>query len=312
MEDENWQEMTPEQMAEKLAKECGREETAKANEELEWAYIKEKVSVLETCQKASEEVYQMLLDCDMPSTVQNVVAAYEMLENRNDAFRKFFRNNPEETGNLKEEFAEVKQQILEQFAEAVKTPEEMAKAQKALADTAENVMKTMINESDNVTSLDIRQMKLLNTQIAMGTALVKEEKYAIPVLVGDEITNVSLKIVRGKEKKGMVDIMFSTERLGQVTARFTSGKDGVSGYVASEREETTKLLEQKADVLADNISEEGAAFIRYLTSGKQNVSGQVRDGGEERPREGTEAYAVQTKTLYHMAESFIRLVKGIE
>lgn len=312
MEDENWQELTPEQLAERLAEESGQEETAKADGELERAYIKEKVAVLETCQKASEEVYQMLLDCDMPSTVQNVIAAYEMLENRNDAFRKFFQDNPEDTGNLKEEFAEVKQQILEQFAEAVKTPEEMAEAQKALADTAENVMKTMINESDDVTSLDIRQMKLLNTQIAIGTALVKEEKYAIPVLVGDEITNVSLKIVRGKEKKGMVDIVFSTERLGQVAARFSSGKDGVSGYVAAEREETTKLLEQNADVLAESLSEEGTADIRYLTSEKLNGSAPGRDSAEGRPEEGAEAYAVQTKTLYHMAESFIRLVKGLE
>lgn len=312
MEDENWQELTPEQLAERLAEESSREETAKADAQLEQAYIKEKVAVLETCQKASEEVYQMLLDCGMPSTVQNVIAAYEMLENRNEAFRKFFQENPEDTGNLKEEFAEAKQQILERFAEAVKTPEEMAEAQKALADTAENVMKTMINESDDVTSLDIRQMKLLNTQIAIGTAMVKEEKYAIPVLVGDEITNVSLKIVRGKEKKGMVDIVFSTERLGQVAASFSSGKDGVSGYVAAERKETTRLLEQNAGVLAENLSQEGTADIRYLTTEKLNLSALGREIAEGQPEEGTEAYRVQTKTLYHMAESFIRLVKGLE
>lgn len=312
MEDENWQELTPEQLAERLAEESSREETAKADAQLEQAYIKEKVAVLETCQKASEEVYQMLLDCGMPSTVQNVIAAYEMLENRNEAFRKFFQANPEDTGNLKEEFAEVKQQILERFAEAVKTPEEMAEAQKALADTAENVMKTMINESDDVTSLDIRQMKLLNTQIAIGTAMVKEEKYAIPVLVGDEITNVSLKIVRGKEKKGMVDIVFSTERLGQVAASFSSGKDGVSGYVAAERKETTRLLEQNAGVLAENLSQEKTADIRYLTTEKLNLSALGREIAEGQPEEGTEAYRVQTKTLYHMAESFIRLVKGLE
>ena len=312
MEDEGWQELTPEQLAERLAEESSREETVKADTQLEQAYMKEKTAVLETCQKAPEEVYQMLLDCDMPTTVQNVIAAYELLENRNEAFRKFFRDNPEDTGNLKGEFAEAKQQVLEQFAEAVKTPEEMAEAQKALADTAENVMKTMINESSDVTSLDIRQMKLLNTQIAIGTALVKEEKYAIPVLVGDEITNVSLKIVRGKEKKGMVDIVFSTERLGQVAASFTSGKDGISGYVAAEREETTKLLAQNAGVLSENLSEEGTADIRYLTSEIRNVSVFGRDSMEGRPREGTEAYAVQTKTLYHMAESFIRMVKGLE
>ncbi len=307
MDDEGWLDLTPEQLAQKLAGVTAEKDTA--DTELEQAYINEKVADLEACKKAPEEVYQMLLDCDMPSTVQNVLAAYEMLENRNDAFRKFFQNHPAAKGNQAEELAEIKQQILEKFAEAVKTPEEMAKAQEALADTAENVMKTMINESEDVTGLDIRQMKLLNTQIAIGTALIKEEKYAIPVLVGDEITNISLKIVRGKEKKGLVDITFSTDRLGQVTARFSCEQSGVRGYVAAEREETTKLLEQNAEALADNISEEGEADIRYLTAEKLNTS--VLKGGDtqEQPEAGTKEYAVQTKTLYHVAESFIRLVK---
>lgn len=309
MEDENWLELTPEQLADKLT-EFTAEENA-ADTELEQAYINEKVADLEACRKAPEEVYQMLLDCDMPSTVQNVLAAYEMLENRNDAFRKFFQSHPETNGNQAEELAEIKQQILEKFAEAVKTPEEMAKAQEALADTAENVMKTMINEGEDVTSLDIRQMKLLNTQIAIGTAQIKEEKYAIPVLVGDEITNISLKIVRGREKKGLVDITFSTERLGQVSARFSCEQSGIRGYVAAEREETTKLLEQNAQPLVDSFQEEGETDIRYLTAEKLNVS--VSKGGDTQanPKEGTEEYAVQTKTLYHMAESFIRLVKGL-
>lgn len=309
MEDESWLELTPEQLAQKLAGDTAEKETVET--ELDQAYINEKAADLEACRKAPEEVYQMLLDCDMPSTVQNVLAAYEMLENRNDAFRKFFQNLPETTGSHAEEIDEIKQQILEKFAEAVKTPEEMAKAQEALADTAENVMKTMINESEDVTSLDIRQMKLLNTQIAIGTAQVKEEKYAIPVLVGNEITNISLKIVRGKERKGLVDITFSTDRFGQVTARFSSEQSGIRGYVASEREETTKLLEQNAGVLADNLSGEGETDIRYLTAEKLNSSALKGSEAQEQPEAGTKEYEVQTKTLYHIAESFIRLVKGL-
>ena len=42
--------------------------------------------------------------------------------------------------------ADIEQQVLEEFAESVKSPKDMAKAQKVLAETAENVMKSMKNE----------------------------------------------------------------------------------------------------------------------------------------------------------------------
>ena len=168
----------------------------------------------------------------------------------------------------------------------------------------------MIREDETVTSIDLRQMKLFTTQLALGTAQAKEERYAIPVLVGDEVTSISLKIVRGKEKKGMVDIAFSTEALGQVTARLTAGGDGVSGYVAAEREETTKLFSKHAKELAEGIGEE-VADIRYFTAQAARDAA-VREETTERPKEESEEYRIQTGRLYHIAESFIRMVKGME
>ena len=77
----------------------------------------------------------------------------------------------------------------------------MAEAQRKLADTAENVMKTMMMSEDNLTSLDLQELKMMHTQIALGSAAAKKEEYAVPVLVQGETCNVSLKIVRGEEKE---------------------------------------------------------------------------------------------------------------
>ncbi len=315
LEDDSWLDLTPEQLAEKLKESGMKNETVVQEEALEQAYRQEKTSALEACQKAPQEVYQMLMDCDMPATVQNVLAAYEMITNRNEAFRRFFEKRPNEKNTLDEEFQAAKQKLLEDFAEAVKTPEEMAKAQKELAETAENVMKTMIDSDESVRELDIRQMKMLNTQIAIGTAQLKEETYAIPVLVGDEVTNVSLKIVRGKEKKGMVDISLSTDRLGEIVARLSAINSGISGYIASDRKTTTELFASHAAEFSQILGGENAD-ISYVTSGNLNASGRSTNGeiGREEvsKEQGTEDYEIQTKTLYYMAESFIRLVKGLE
>ncbi len=46
-------------------------------------------------------------------------------------------------------------------------PEAMAEAQEKLGVLAENVMRGML-ESDDVTSVDIREMRLLSTQLSIG------------------------------------------------------------------------------------------------------------------------------------------------
>lgn len=296
LQEEDWQELTPEELLGKLS------------ETEEGGYLKEELNDLNRAAAAPQEVYELLQECDMPASVRNILAAQELLSDANGVYRRFFEKSEKETDAL-EELAAAKETILEEFAEAVKSPEELAKAQKELADTAERVMKTMIREDESVTSIDLRQMKLFTTQIALGTAQAKEERYAIPVLVGDEVTSVSLKIVRGKEKKGVVDIAFSTESLGSIKARLTAAKEGISGYVASDREETTRMLLEHAQGFEEELGET-VADIRYITA--QTIKdGTQKDEAESKPQQD-EAYQIQTKRLYHMAESFIRTVKGMK
>lgn len=302
----DWEEMTPEQLAEAL-------ESADEEYELDHAYAKERLAVLDECAKASEEAYQMLEAYDMPATVYHVMAAEELLQNRNKAYQKFFQNDRTEDADT--DLAAVKEEILQRFAEAVKTPEDMAEAQKALADTAENVMKTMIIESDQVNSLDIKAMKLLNAQISLGTAAAKEENYAIPVLVGDEVTNVSLKIVRGKEKKGMVDILFSTDITGKIAAQLRATEDGIRGYVVSDTPTGREWLEVHAPELEKNLqtTEHPTVQLDYLTSEGLDLNRFGKnDKSEDTTQQTTADRQVQTKELYHMAEAFLTVVKGFE
>ena len=97
-------------------------------------------------------------------SVSTILAAQEMIGNRNGMFRKLFAKA---TDTEDVTLADIEQQVLEEFAESVKSPKDMAKAQKVLAETAENVMKSMKNES-NVTSLDLKEMRMVQTQIELG------------------------------------------------------------------------------------------------------------------------------------------------
>lgn len=120
----------------------------------------------------------MLADYDVPNTVYNVLAAQEYMENRNGAFRKLFasKRSRRQIRISKPPKAE----MLEKYGEAVKTPEEMKAAEEELEKRAASVMDTMLVDHANVTSMQVKEMKLMRTQIELGGMLAKNETYAIP------------------------------------------------------------------------------------------------------------------------------------
>ena len=255
----------------------------------------------------------MLSSHDIPVTAYNILAASRLAEGRN-VFKSLFSH---EDLNQEIDLEEVKADILEKFAEAVKTPEEMAEAQEKLAEVAENVMKTMI-ESPDIRNMDIREMRIMRQQIELGTRLSKEETYAIPVLVADELTNVQLKIVRGKKERGKLDIIFDSPKLGKVAANFQVQPDSVKAYIVSDSRQTADALRAQEDSLRQRFGFlDGEDFhweMNVVYSDHVDLSHFVsaeRNDPSQQDKE-SDAYQVQTKSLYGMAKAFLEEVKHME
>ncbi len=295
----NWEDMTPEQLKEAL-------EQLPVDEEAQRGYMEQELADYRASAMASEDVYKMLERYDLPKTVSTILAAQEMISNRNGMFRKLFARAAD-TENVT--LADLKQQIFEEFAEAVKTPEDMAKAQKVLAEKAENVMKTMINESE-VTSVDLKEMRMVHTQIALGTRMAKEETYHIPVLVGDSVTGVSLKIVRGTEEKGRVDVLFGGENIGEVSARISVKGEKIEAYIVSDTEATLDAFREQEEEFSAMLSAEGGQEVelRYVHAQRAD---QISFSQQSPSIPQEERSETQTRTLYHMAESFLRTVQNL-
>lgn len=298
-------EMTPEELLWQL-------KDTESDKQMEESWQKQQMDTFSNAKEAEAQVLRMLTGYDMPVTAYNVMAANQMLHNRNGIFKALFEpeNQPEDM-----DLEQVKAELLEDFAEAVKTPEDMAKAQQKLAETAENVMKTMANVQ-NVQSMDVRDLKILRQEIELGTKMSKEETYAIPVLVADELTNVQLKIVRGKEERGRVDVIFDSPKLGKVAASFQVQKDAVKGYLASDSKDTIQEFQAQKEAICESLGmEEGMSVsLDVIQSDELELSRFVE---KERKTQETatsteEAYQVQTRTLYGVAKVFLEAIKQIE
>lgn len=299
------EEMTPEELLWQL-------KHTQVDASSEESYYQEQLQQFAMAKEAEEQVIKMLTGYDMPVTAYNVLAAGQMLQNRNGVFKTLFERKEGEEPDT--DLEQVKQDVLEEFAEALKTPEDMAKAQKKLAETAENVMKGMA-EARDVQSFDIRNLKILRQEIELGTKMSREENYAIPVLVADELTNVQLKIVRGTEERGRLDVLFDSSELGKVTARFQIQGVKVKGYIASDSQETVRLLQEQQDVLQKELGMENTLFpnLNIIQSDGLELNRFFMDdrGYGDISSQTEDEYQVQTRELYGMAKVFLDTVKGL-
>ena len=282
------------------------------------AYVKEEEAVEEMAReqtrqevaealKSEEAVYQMLDKYDLPQTPAFLSSISEMLRDRNSVYRNLqrFASGNSQDASAKQ-ISDLIEDLIEEYGEACKTPKEMADAQHKLEETAEKVMKNMLVEKD-VTSIDVRGMKLVMTQIqALGKMGEQSETYNIPILVEDKLGNLSLKIVRGSEEKGLVDVALNMDESGAVSASFRYENGQISGDVAFEKEDIAGLFSEHMPYLANAMRQETGLPVSfaYATDAGTNVD----DFYEKEDADFAvtkEQDAVSTKVLYGIARSFI-------
>lgn len=314
-----WQNMTPEQLAEALSQ---IEETPEVQQDAQ-RYAQEQLEEVQQALNASQEVYEYLDRYDISNSVANIMAVNNMLRHPNQMMDKLWKEYNFSTDSV-EKIEDLKQQVLDAFGESIKTPEELAEAQETLAEVAEHVMETMIIEDPDVNTIDVRAMKQATMQFQLCAKKSKEESFMIPVQTGDGVTAVSLKVVRGKKEKGWVDILFDTNKLGKVAASFQAKEDGVSGMIAVDEEDTQMFLSEHLDTLTEALREGTdaetenidikIAYVSDLSLEHYEIS-QITREARLKKEGGLATNAnnpVQTRRLYHIAEGFIQSMQKLQ
>lgn len=298
---------TPEQLKETFEK-------MPEDEALNTAYEKEQLSQFSEGFIPSEDVYRFMEHYDITNSMINVTAVTRMLKSPKEMFDEFWKGAKEDT------VKGLKQEVLERFAEAIKNPDELAEAQEELAEKAEHAMEGMIIEDPSARSVDLRRMKILARQFSVAANRAKEECFMIPLQVGDEVTGVSLKIVRGKKEKGLVDLIFESNSLGKVSASFEAKEGEISGTILTERTETREAFGKKITDIEEKIkeNEQEKVDIHIVSGGdfslehQQILSIEREKKIEESSSNEQKENVVQTKRLYNIAEEFIKWIQSIE
>lgn len=298
VQNDNWLDMTPEQL---------RQAVYEANEDnaLSEQYATEQLRQFNQAVSVPENVYAFLEKYDVKTTAVNLMAASRLMKNPSEAVRNLWERGDSATART------LLDETLRRFSESVKNPKELAQAQETLADTAEHVMDSMIIEDRHTGSIDIRQMKLLCSQLRIASNMSRQENYIVPIETADGVTGMKLSIVRGEDKKGLVDIFLEDKKCGRVAAYFEAKENSVSAMIVTDDEQTKKLFEDNITMFEAGISD-GEQRVRIDVALEHDISAKeskMSDNETEKQLDGSES--VQTTRLYHIAEQFIVNVQRV-
>lgn len=306
VQDDSWLEMTPEQL---------RQAVYEANEDnaLSEQYATEQLRQFNQAVSVPENVYAFLEKYDVKTTAVNLMAASRLMKNPSEAVRNLWERGDSATARA------LLDETLRRFSESVKNPKELAQAQETLADTAEHVMDSMIIEDRHTGSIDIRQMKLLCSQLRIASNMSRQENYIVPIETADGVTGMKLRIVRGEDKKGLVDIFLEDKKCGRVAAYFEAKENSVSAMIVTDDEQTKKLFEDNITMFEAGISD-GEQRVRidvaleHDISAKESKMSDMKSNTEsdnETKKQLDGGESVQTTRLYHIAEQFIVNVQRV-
>ena len=306
VQDDSWLEMTPEQL---------RQAVYEADEDntLSEQYATEQLRQFNQAVSVPENVYAFLEKYDVKTTAVNLMAASRLMKNPSEAVRNLWERGDSATARA------LLDETLRRFSESVKNPKELAQAQETLADTAEHVMDSMIIEDRHTGSIDIRQMKLLCSQLRIASNMSRQENYIVPIETADGVTGMKLRIVRGEDKKGLVDIFLEDKKCVRVAAYFEAKENSVSAMIVTDDEQTKKLFEDNITMFEAGISD-GEQRVRidvaleHDISAKESKMSDMKSNTEsdnETKKQLDGGESVQTTRLYHIAEQFIVNVQRV-
>lgn len=306
VQDDSWLEMTPEQL---------RQAVYEADEDntLSEQYATEQLRQFNQAVSVPENVYAFLEKYDVKTTAVNLMAASRLMKNPSEAVRNLWERGDSATARA------LLDETLRRFSESVKNPKELAQAQETLADTAEHVMDSMIIEDRHTGSIDIRQMKLLCSQLRIASNMSRQENYIVPIETADGVTGMKLRIVRGEDKKGLVDIFLEDKKCGRVAAYFEAKENSVSAMIVTDDEQTKKLFEDNITMFEAGISD-GEQRVRidvaleHDISAKESKMSDMKSNTEsdnETKKQLDGGESVQTTRLYNIAEQFIVNVQRV-
>lgn len=272
------------------------------NDDTNRELYQETMKQVQQARTVENSVLEMLLEFKQPVTVNHILAADSLMNERGKMIKELMELSSKALKKNKSKDRELLM-AAERVTDQLISKEAANAAYEELVGVEQGVVEDAMEEMTEY--VDVRSLKMLHSQIQLTGSLSKEENYEVPIKVGEEITSVNLKIIRGSGANGNVSITMNCELYGQIAASFHVKADRITGLLVSDTQEGYAFLRS----LDKDIRIAMAGDSYRVTKLNYAKSNQVDLNQFTEIEKSQEESQVNTKALYQCAKQFIVLIK---
>lgn len=271
-------------------------------EDTDLEYEEEMVEQIRELSENSKEAVDFLNDYRIPVSVKNLFAANQLLGDGT-----FFKSIKDKTKDLPMEKRQKVEKTIADLVEGLEDEETMQEKYQALEESMEEVIAEEYSK-ENVTSKDLAGLRVFTNSMSLVRTLAKKQRYEIPIITEDSITNVHLTVISGEMEQGKVEIGIQSEVLGNVRAEFAMNNNELIGLIAGDSARCSQALKGGYDDLEWRLENAG---IR-IDSMNYGIDHRSTDAYKRHNDLNSTTEKVDTRQLYKAAKAFIQNVAMLE
>lgn len=290
----------PEQLMEHSLEAVAEEvQKATGDPELLQQYYEEQAEDLRETVRQADQARAYLEQFELPDTLENIRAAEYLLEEGASPVTEML----ERRRVLEEEDQQELEELLDELPEAIETPESLQ--EKCIE--AEKFMQEILTKSQetaDITSEDLKHLKLLGQSLRLQQVLTRRQSYEIPIRTGDTVTTINLTILHGGEESGKVRINMEDSGLGRVAGEVQLQGEQIKGLILCDDRVGFDALMEQGMTLTERLEKAGYS-VKHISYGmdyktRSELVGPV--SSEEQ---------TDTAKLYQIAKILVRHVSDI-
>ena len=271
-------------------------------EETDLKYEEEMIEQIRNLSENCEEAADFLNSYHIPVSIKNLFAANQLLGEGS-----FFKSIKEKTQNLPADRRTQIEKTITDLVEGLEDEDTIQEKYQAL----EGAMEELISEeygNENVTSKDLAGLQVFTNSMRLVRTLAKKQRYEIPIITDDNITNVHLTVISGGLEQGKVEVGIQSEKLGNIRAEFAINNNELIGLVAGDSARCSQALKGGCDDLEWRLENAG---IR-IGSVNYGIDHRSTDAYKTHTNADSDGQKADTRQLYQAAKAFIQNVAMLE
>lgn len=287
----------PEQLMDRSLENVAEElQQASGEPELLQQYYEEQAEELRETVRQAGQARAYLEQFELPDTLENIRAAEFLLEEGASPVKELL----ERRRVLEDDEQQELDGLLDELPEAIDTPESLR--EKCIE--AEKFMQEILTksqESADITSEDLKHLKLLGQSLRLQQALTRRQSYEIPIRTGDTVTTMNLTILHGGEETGKVRISMEESTFGRVSGEVQLQGEQIKGLILCDDRVGFDALKEQGTTLTEQLESAGYS-VKHISYGmdyknRSEMAGTVSSDEQ-----------ADTAKLYQIAKILVRYV----